>query len=202
MYVSRFTQLIVGLFALLGIAALVYLSVRLGNVTLFPVPGYTLYADFDNISGLKIGDQVQIAGVPVGKVQLISLKDNRAHVAMRVNNGVEIDAGAFAAVKTSGIIGDKYISVELGPGEQSLRDGGTIQHTQSAFVLEDAIGQLINGSGSSSGSSRSAPGAPGAGAEAAQGTSSGGNPFPSVSGPQSGSNPGNCNCSGQNSNKK
>jgi phospholipid/cholesterol/gamma-HCH transport system substrate-binding protein len=195
MYASRFTQFIVGLFALLGIAALVYLSVRLGNVSIFPTPGYTLYANFDNVSGLKNGDQVQIAGVAVGRVQSIALKDNRAHVAMRINNGTDVDSEAIAAVKTSGIIGDKYVSVELGAGEQSLHDGGVVQHTQSAFILEDAIGQLIN----SSGSSKPAPAA--GGGEAGQAGSSGNNPFPSLSGPP-GSNSGNCNCSGQNNNKK
>jgi phospholipid/cholesterol/gamma-HCH transport system substrate-binding protein len=153
MYASRLTQLIVGVFALLGIAALVYLSVRLGNVGIFPAPGYTLYANFDNISGLKAGDQVQLAGVPIGKVQSISLQNNRAHVGMRINLGVEIDIDAIVAIKTSGIIGDRYVSVALGPSEHNLSDGGTIRQTQSAFVLEDAIGQLINGSGGSSKSS-------------------------------------------------
>ncbi|MBV8358655.1 MAG: outer membrane lipid asymmetry maintenance protein MlaD, partial [Deltaproteobacteria bacterium] len=143
MYASRFTQLIVGLFALLGIAALVYLSVRLGNISIFPTPGYTLYANFDNISGLKTGDQVQLAGVPIGKVMSISIQANRAHVGMRIDVNIQIDTEAIAAIKTSGIIGDKYVSVALGPSEHNLTDGGTIRQTESAFVLEDAIGQLI-----------------------------------------------------------
>jgi phospholipid/cholesterol/gamma-HCH transport system substrate-binding protein len=157
MYASRFTQLIVGLFALLGIGALIYLSVRLGNIGIFPTPGYTLYANFDNISGLKSGDQVQLAGVPIGKVQSISLKDNRAHVGMRINNNVEIDTDAIASIKTSGIIGDKYVSVALGPGEHNLSSGGTIKQTQSAFILEDAIGQLINSSGGGGSKSGASP---------------------------------------------
>lgn len=151
MYASRTTQFIVGIFALLGIAALGYLSMRLGRVELFPAPGYTIYANFDNISGLKAGDLVEIAGVQVGKVTGISLKDNRAQVAMHLNRGVEVDDDAIAAVKTSGIIGDKYISVALGGGEKTLGNGATLRQTQSAFVLEDAIGQLINSSGSGSG---------------------------------------------------
>jgi phospholipid/cholesterol/gamma-HCH transport system substrate-binding protein len=153
MYASRITQFIVGLFALLGIAALAYLSIRLGRVDLFPKPGYTIYANFDNIAGLKTGDLVEIAGVQVGKVSTITLIDNRARVALRINDGFEIDTDAIAAVKTSGIIGDKYISVALGGGEKNLANGDTLRQTQSAFVLEDAIGQLINNSGSSSSSS-------------------------------------------------
>jgi phospholipid/cholesterol/gamma-HCH transport system substrate-binding protein len=147
MYASRTTQFIVGIFALLGIAALVILSLSLGKISLFPPPGYTLYASFDNISGLKTGDQVQLAGVQVGKVMSISIKDYRARVAMRVNQGVPIDEDAIAAIKTSGIIGDKYVSIQLGPSDHILKDDDTIRQTQSAFVLEDAIGQLINSSG-------------------------------------------------------
>ena len=149
MYASRTTQFIVGIFALLGIAALAILSISLGKISLFPPPGYTLYASFDNISGLKTGDQVQLAGVQVGKVVDIGIKDYRARVAMRINEGVPIDEDAIAAIKTSGIIGDKYVSIQLGPSDHYLKDGDTIRQTQSAFVLEDAIGQLINNSGSS-----------------------------------------------------
>jgi phospholipid/cholesterol/gamma-HCH transport system substrate-binding protein len=150
MYASWTTKLIVGLFALAGIVALAILSLRLGKIELFNNKGYVIYANFDNISGLKVGDQVEIAGVQVGKVISISLKDYRARVGMRINDGVHIDTDAIASIKTSGIIGDKYVSVSLGGGDHDLADGGVIRRTQSAFVLEDAIGQLINGTGSSS----------------------------------------------------
>jgi phospholipid/cholesterol/gamma-HCH transport system substrate-binding protein len=185
MYASRITQFIVGVFALLGIAALAYLSVRLGRVDLFPRPGYSIYANFDNIAGLKTGDSIEIAGVQVGKVTAISLKDNRARVTLRINQGVEIDNDAIAAVKTSGIIGDKYISVALGGGDKTLHDGDTLRQTQSAFVLEDAIGQLINNSGS--GGLNSGGGSNGGGnANSNSGLNVGGN-----------SNPGSSSCCGQ-----
>lgn len=175
MYASRFTQLLVGIFALAGIAALVFLSVRLGRVEIFPPPGsYTLYANFDNISGLKTGDQVQIAGVGVGKVATITLRDNRAHVALRIDPGVEIDDEAFAAIKSSGIIGDKFIAIALGPGDRTLTDRNVIRHTQSSVVLEDLIGQLINSSGpSSSSGSSSSGGSTQAGGSAPPGESAG-----------------------------
>jgi phospholipid/cholesterol/gamma-HCH transport system substrate-binding protein len=148
MYASRTTQLIVGIFALLGIAALAVLSISLGKISLFPAPGYTLYASFDNISGLKTGDQVQLDGVQIGKVQHIGLKDMRARIALRVDEGVEIDSDANAAIETSGIIGDKFVSIDLGGG-RTLQNGDTIKNTQDAFILEKAIGQLINNAGSS-----------------------------------------------------
>ena len=154
MYATRTTQLIVGIFAILGIIALAILSLSLGKLTLLPKPGYTLYASFDNISGLKTGDQVQLAGVQVGKIVQIELKDLRARVAMRVDDGVPIDKDAIASIKTSGIIGDKYVSIALGPSDRILKDGDTIRQTESAFVLEDAIGQLINNGGSSGDSAK------------------------------------------------
>jgi len=155
MYASRTTQLFVGIFTLMGIAALMYLSVRLGRVEIVPPPGYTLFANFDNIAGLKTGDQVEISGVKVGKVMDIGLKDNRARVAMRVNEGVEVDDEAFAKVLTSGLIGDKYVAIDLGGGDD-LKSGGTIRKTQSAFILEDAIAAFI--SGGVSGGSKSGAG--------------------------------------------
>jgi phospholipid/cholesterol/gamma-HCH transport system substrate-binding protein len=152
---------------------LAILSLRLGKIELFNNKGYVIYANFDNISGLKVGDEVEIAGVQVGKVISISLKDYRARVGMRINDGVHIDTDAIASIKTSGIIGDKYVSVSLGGGDHDLADGGVIRRTQSAFVLEDAIGQLINGTGSSSpgGGNGSGGGAGGSGKSTSPGDS-------------------------------
>lgn len=156
MYASRATQFIVGVFALAGIAALAFLSLRLGRLELFPAPGYTLYANFDTIAGLKAGDLVEIAGVKIGKVTDTELTDDRARVTLRINQGVAIDDEAFAAVKSTGIIGDKFISIALGPGDHTLANGGIIRHTQSAVVLEDLIGQLINSGGPGAGSGTTA----------------------------------------------
>ena len=175
MYASRTTQIIVGIFTLLGILAMGFLSVRLGRIEIFPAPGYTLFANFDNIAGLKTGNEVEIAGVKVGKVTGIALTDNRARVAMRINQGVEIDSDAIASVLTSGLIGDKYVSVALGAGDD-LKEGGTIRQTQSAFVLENAIGAFIN-SGGSSGSKSGASGSAG------NGGSSSGAPSPGAAAP-------------------
>jgi phospholipid/cholesterol/gamma-HCH transport system substrate-binding protein len=126
---------------------MIYLSVRLGRVEILPAPGYTLFANFDDIAGLKTSSEVEIAGVKIGKVIGIGLKDNRAHVTLRINQGVEIDDDAIASILTSGLIGDKYMSIALGAGDD-LKDGGTIRKTESAFVLEKAIGALINNAGS------------------------------------------------------
>lgn len=152
--------------------ALVFLSVRLGRVEIFPTPGYMLRANFDSIAGLKTGDMVEIAGVKVGKTTDIKLKDNRAQVTMRINDGVAIDSEAIASVVTSGLIGDKYVSIQLGAGDD-LKNGQTIRQTQSAVVLENLIGAFINNSGGSS----SKTGASGSGGS----TSSTPNPGPAGS---------------------
>jgi phospholipid/cholesterol/gamma-HCH transport system substrate-binding protein len=152
MYASRTTQFIVGIFALVGIAALAILSLKLGKVGLFPTPSYVVYADFDNVAGLKEADPLEIAGVKVGKVLAIQLGDHyRARVALQVRDGVKIDDEAIVSIKTSGIIGDKYVSISPGAGERILKAGDVIRQTESAFVLEDVFGQLINSSGSSGG---------------------------------------------------
>ncbi|SRR5579885_353536 len=152
MYASRTTQFIVGLFALLGIAALAILSFRLGKISILPTPGYVIYANFDNISGLKPGDEVDIAGVRIGKVLGASLSDNQARVAMEIDKGVQIDNDAIASILSMGIIGGKYVSIQLGGGDKTLSNGDIIRQTQSAFVLENAIGQFINNIGQSGGS--------------------------------------------------
>jgi phospholipid/cholesterol/gamma-HCH transport system substrate-binding protein len=158
MYASRTTQFLVGIFGLLGLAALAYLSLSLGHVELFNPRGYLIYANFDNISGLKTGDSVDIAGVKVGQVASIGLQNDRAHVGLRINDGVKIDDEAIAAIRTLGIIGDKYVSISLGPGEKFLAGGDTLRQTESAFVLEDAIGQLINNIGTGSGGKETSKG--------------------------------------------
>lgn len=166
MYASRTTQFLVGIFALIGLAGLAYLSLQLGRVEIFSPPSYEIFANFDNITGLKTGDTVEIAGVAVGKVISIGLVDDRAHVGLQIQDGVAIDDDAIAAIRTRGIIGDKYVSLSLGPGDKMLANGQTLRQTESAFVLEDVIGQLINsftsgGAGKSKGGSNSSGGGSG-----------------------------------------
>ena len=137
---------------MVGIAALSVLAFTLGRIPLVALPHYNLSAMFDNVSGLKVNDAIQIAGVKVGKVTAITLsqKNERARVSLQINEGIMIDEDAIASIKTSGIIGDKYVAISIGGGDP-LKDGGTVIHTESSFVLEDAIGQLMNSTGSKSG---------------------------------------------------
>src|SRR5262245_31890088 len=99
----------VGLFMLVGMVALAYLSIRLGQVDLFGTQGYNVYADFPSVGGLKSGAAVEIAGVPVGRVTSIQLKDYQARVALHINSGIQLQSDAIVSVKTKGLIGEKYV---------------------------------------------------------------------------------------------
>src|SRR5438105_1992437 len=102
MYASRTTQFIVGIFGLVGIAALSVLAFTLGRIPIVAPAHYTLYGMFDNVTGLKVNDAIQIAGVKVGKVTTITLsqKNERARVTMQVQEGVMVDNEAIASIKT------------------------------------------------------------------------------------------------------
>jgi len=151
MYASRTTQFIVGVFGLVGIAALAVLAFTLGRIPLVAAPHYTLFGMYNNVAGLKVNDAVQIAGVKVGKVATITLsqKNEQARVEFQIYQGIMVDDDAIASIKTSGIIGDKYVSISIGAGDP-LKDGGTIAKTESSFVLEDVIGNLVNNGGGGS----------------------------------------------------
>lgn len=132
---------------LVGFLCFVYLSLQLGEFSIFAGRrSYTLSADFENISGLKVGAVIEIAGVNVGRISSVGLgKNARAHVEMQVNNGVVISEDAIASVRTQGIIGDKYIRISQGGSEVILKDGARISETESAIDLEEMVSKYIFG---------------------------------------------------------
>ncbi len=136
----------VGLFVLVGLACLAYMTVKLGKMEVFGGDGYTLKAKFASVSGLRAGASVEMAGVPVGKVAAIRLDPETyyAKVELQIDKDVVLTDDSIASVKTSGLIGDKYISVSAGSGSP-LHDGDTLTETLPAFDLEKAIGEFIHG---------------------------------------------------------
>ena len=140
-------ELVVGLFLLAGFFCFVYLSLQLGEVSIFAGErNYTLVADFDSISGLKEGAILEIAGVNVGKVTRVSLgTDDRARVYMQVSKEVRVTEDAVASVRTQGIIGDKYIRIIQGGSEEILRDGDFVTETESAIDIEELVSKYIFG---------------------------------------------------------
>lgn len=133
----------VGIFLILGLICLGYLSVRLGDVDLFGTKQYKITAHFANISGLKEGAIVEIAGVTVGKVSKIHLDDYEALVELAIDPDVKLQEDSIASIRTQGIIGDKYVKIKVGGSEVYLSDGGEIVDTESALELEELVGKYI-----------------------------------------------------------
>jgi phospholipid/cholesterol/gamma-HCH transport system substrate-binding protein len=136
----------VGLFLLLGIACLAYLSLRLGKLELTGGDRYPVTAEFSSVAGLRPGADVEIAGVDVGTIDSIAIRNYRAVVRMEIGKGIRLQDDAIASVRTRGLIGDKYISISPGASDRMIPPGGRIRETESAIDLEGLIGQFIHGS--------------------------------------------------------
>ena len=136
----------VGIFVTIGIAAILFLSLRVGNLlTSTNAPGYRIEGAFDNIGGLKVRAPVKAAGVVVGRVERIRLDPQtyQALVTMRIDQGYQFSRDTIASILTSGLLGEVYIGLDSGGDPQMLADGARIAKTQSAVVLEKLIGQFL-----------------------------------------------------------
>ena len=141
-------EMIVGLFMLAGLMAFGYLALQLGEVSFLSSGSkYILKAEFDNVSGIKKGAAVQIAGVVVGDVSGIELgEDELAILSLRLDKKVKVPEDSIASVKSQGIIGDKYIQLSLGGAEEVLAENAVITETESAIDIESLISKFAFGS--------------------------------------------------------
>jgi phospholipid/cholesterol/gamma-HCH transport system substrate-binding protein len=137
----------VGLFVCAGIAALLILALKVGNMGSVGIGSdtYKLYANFDNIGGLKTRAPVKSAGVVVGRVTRISFDNERfnARVEMSVDKDYKFPKDTNASILTSGLLGEQYIGLDAGGDTTNLANGETIKLTQSAVVLEKLISQFL-----------------------------------------------------------
>lgn len=140
---GRKTEISVGVFMMVGIACLVYLSVNLGNVDLFGSDSFTIDARFGSIEGLEVAASVEIAGVPVGKVKRITLEENEALVQMEIKNGTKITDDTIASIRTKGVIGDKFVKLSPGGSDEFLGDQDSLMDTESAISLEELVSKYI-----------------------------------------------------------
>ena len=143
--VYKTSEIIVGLFVLLGIACLGYLAIKLGKLEVLGDSGYTVYADFPTVAGLKRGDPVEIAGVKVGRVESMGLADDRARLVLRVDDGIKLQEDVIASVRARGLIGDKFVLVSPGASDKIIPSGGRIRETESPPDIPDLIGKLVGG---------------------------------------------------------
>ena len=140
-------ETVVGIFVLIGIICLGYLSVKLGKMELLGGDYYEVYAEFDNVSGLKKGASVEIAGVEIGRVDRITLSSGKekAKVYLRVDSNVKLQDDVIAAVRTRGIIGDKFIRLKPGGADVFVKPGGKIRESESSIDLEELVSKYIHG---------------------------------------------------------
>ncbi len=146
----------VGLFVMIGLAALVFLALRAANLlTLSFQPTYQITAHFDNIGGLKPKAAVRSSGVVVGRVADIGFDDERfqARITLEMDSRFHFPKDSSLKILTSGLLGEQYIGVEAGADENNLAAGDNVNSTQSAVVLENLIGQFLYNSAAGGGSS-------------------------------------------------
>lgn len=140
-------EIAVGIFVLLGILCVGYLTIRLGKMKWLGDDSYAVYAHFQSVSGLNAGASVEMAGVQIGQVGAISLSNEEkvAIVKIKIKKEVVLSDDVIASVKTSGLIGDKYIKLSPGGSDQTLGPGDTILETESAIDLEELISKYVFG---------------------------------------------------------
>ena len=141
-------EMMVGTFMLIGILCLGYVSIKLGKMEFGGGDFYAVTASFDSVSGLKPGARVEVAGVEIGKVDRIVLdkkSGDRALTYLKIRNGVNISDDVIASVRTSGIIGDKFIKLRPGGSEKMLKNNDKIRETESAIDIEELVSKFIHG---------------------------------------------------------
>jgi len=140
-------ETIVGIFVVLGLAAITFMAVKLGNVSPVGDNTYTLYAAFNTVSGLRVGNAVEMLGLEIGRVASFRMdqKNQQAIAALRIQKGIEVFDDAIASIKTAGLIGDKYVSIDPGGGGELLAAGDTILETESPVDIGDLISKYAFG---------------------------------------------------------
>jgi len=139
------TEIVVGVFVIVGIICLGYLTIRLGKLEVLGNSGFVVYADFASVAGLKLGDPVEIAGVKVGKVESIALAEDRARLGLRIAPLIKLSEDVIASVRSRGLIGDKFVMISMGASDKSLGPGDKIRETESPPDFQDLIGRLVGG---------------------------------------------------------
>ena len=142
-------ETIVGFFVLLGLISVAYLTIKLGRMEVFEREGFVLTARFDSASGLRVGAEVELCGVPIGRVTAIELDRDplrtQAVVHLLLQEDLQLSDDSIASIKTAGLIGDKYVSISRGGSGTILQAGDEIHDTESPVDLETLIGKYAFG---------------------------------------------------------
>jgi phospholipid/cholesterol/gamma-HCH transport system substrate-binding protein len=140
-------ETVVGIFVVIGLLCVGYMTVKLGKVSLFGDDYYSLYARFGSVSGLRAASPVEIDGIEVGRVELMTLDQEKqmALVELKIKKGIKVYDDASIAIKTAGLIGDRYIKIDPGGAGGILKPGGTITETTTPTDIEDLISKYAFG---------------------------------------------------------
>lgn len=140
-------ETVVGIFVVIGLLGVAYMTIKLGKVSLFGDNYYPLYARFGSVSGLRADSPVEIFGIEVGRIERLTIDKEKqtALVELRVRKDIEIYDDARATIKTSGLIGDKFVNIDPGGGGDILKPGGTITETGSPLDIEDIVSKYVFG---------------------------------------------------------
>jgi len=137
-------EMIVGIFVLVGVLSITWLAIELGGVGGLGTKGYKLVAVFEDAGGVRKGSDVMLAGVPIGQVVSVTLKDNEeAEMVFNIKEGVLIASDATVSIRTKGLIGEKFVRVNQGSEEDYLAEGDEFEDTESAINIEDLISKYI-----------------------------------------------------------
>jgi phospholipid/cholesterol/gamma-HCH transport system substrate-binding protein len=142
---DRRVNIAVGLFMVVGILALGYLSIKLGRVSFLGASGYPVTVDFPSVGGLKSGSTVEIAGVEIGRVESIGLADYQARVVLRLHDDVKLQEDSIASIKTKGLIGEKYVRISPGGSDKIIPPNGRIREVEAPVDFEELLSKYIFG---------------------------------------------------------
>ena len=140
-------ETIVGIFVVLGLAAISFMAVRIGNISIAGDNSYSLYAPFSTVSGLRVGNAIEMMGMEIGRVAGFKMDQEKqqAIAVLRINKEIEVFDDAIASIKTAGLIGDKFVEIDPGGGGERLADGDTIIETESPVDIMELVSKYAFG---------------------------------------------------------
>jgi phospholipid/cholesterol/gamma-HCH transport system substrate-binding protein len=141
-------ETVAGIFMVIGLLCVAYMTVKLGKVSFFGDNTYVLYARFTSVSGLRVGNPIRMFGLEVGRIGELGLdqKDQVVVVELKVNRDVKVYDDAVVSIKSAGLIGDRYVDIDPGGGsEKTLNPGATVTQTQPPLDIEELIGKYAFG---------------------------------------------------------
>ena len=140
-------ETVVGIFVVIGLLSIAYMTVKLGNVGFLGENSYSLYAPFNRVTGLRVGNPVSMLGLEIGRVAGFKMDQEKqvAVVELKIQNGIEVYDDAIASIKTEGLIGDKFVNIDAGGGGDLLEPGDTISETESPTDIMELVSKYAFG---------------------------------------------------------